>query len=50
MGAYGRRHGESSLVAEPVLGAEDVFHNNSLGPTTAYIIRKLTEMSPACWP
>jgi len=46
MGAYGRRHGESSSVAGLVLEAEDVFHNNSLGSTTAYITRKLTELSP----
>jgi hypothetical protein len=46
MGAYGHRHGESSPVVGPVLGVEDVFHNNSLGPTTADIIRRLTELSP----
>jgi hypothetical protein len=30
----------------PVLGAGDVFHNNSFGLTTADIILELTELSP----
>jgi hypothetical protein len=46
MGAYGHRHGELIPDEGPVLAAEDVFHNNSLGPTTADIIRKRAELSP----
>ena len=30
----------------PALAAEDVFHDTSLGPTTAPNIRKLADLSP----